>query len=79
MPRLLCSLCALALLVRRVLVRYAAVARVCLVLGIRIGATHLAVRGRSGVAQEALWELSHRVNARYVFEAVSALGGFWVH
>ena len=45
-------------------------AHVCAVIGLRIAAVSLHARGRGAPAQEALWELSHRVNARYIFEAV---------
>ena len=53
-------------------------ARVCVVIGANVWTTHRQARGRGVAAQEALWELAHRVNARYVFDSVTILGGFWV-
>ena len=63
---------------RRAVVRYAAVGQACAVLLLKIGATHLRSRGRSTSAQAAIWELSHRVCARYILDTVTTLGGFWV-
>jgi len=65
-------------LLRRWLSRYKAVAHACVVIALGLVATHLRSRGRSAAAQRALWELRHRVNARFVFETVARLGGFWV-
>ena len=76
-PRLqlaLVAACALYLAARAWLRRYAAVAQVCLVLGLSVLATHLQASGRSAPARAALWELAHRVNARYVFDSVAQLG-----
>lgn len=72
-PRLqlaLVAACALYLAARAWLRRYAAVAQVCLMLGLSVLATHLQASGRSVPARAALWELAHRVNARYVFDSV---------
>ena len=77
-PRLLFTLVAVGVLFRRAVVRYAAVGQACAVLLLKIGATHLRSRGRSTAAQAAIWELSHRVCARYILDTVTALGGFWV-
>jgi len=65
-------------LLRSWLRRYAHVAWVCLVLGVNVLLTKRRVQGRSGTAQDAVWEMAHRLNARFVFDAVVQLGGFWV-
>ena len=58
--------------------RYWAVSMACTVLAVSVVRTHLVARGRSEAAQAALWEMSHRVHARYILDAVVQLGGFWV-
>ena len=68
----------LLLALRPWIYRYARVANVCCVIGFGVMATTMRVRGRPDKAQVAAWELAHRVNARYIFDSVSALGGFWV-
>ena len=66
------------LYVRQWLYRYALVVQVCLVIGVKILFTTLSTSGRSEQACTAKWELTHRVNARHIFDIVSGLGGFWV-
>ena len=73
------GVCALVLLLLRSwLWRYTRVASVCLVIGLNVMTTKYSVRGRPEGACTAIWEIAHRVNARYIFDAVSGLGGFWV-
>jgi hypothetical protein len=75
------AVCAAALLLfaaRNFLLRYYRIAWLCLVVGANTLVTTAAARGRSPPAQEAMWELTRRTNARFVYDTVASLGGFWV-
>jgi len=63
---------------RPFVLRYYRIVWLCAVVSWRVGCASLAVRGRSAAAADALWEMTHRVNARFVYDTVASLGGFWV-
>jgi len=66
------------LLLRKWLLRYAQVMWACIVIGFNIISTTWRTQGRSKQAVDAEWEMCHRINARFVFDTVVAIGGFWV-
>ncbi|CAK9086151.1 unnamed protein product [Durusdinium trenchii] len=74
----LSPLLVLALFLRRWLLRYAEVAWLCMVIFSKILSARCRASGRPSQAGEAIWALCHKVCARFVFDTVVSLGGFWV-
>ena len=67
-----------ALVLRSWLLRYAEVGWLCVVIFIKILSARCRATGRPPQAGEAIWALCHKVCARFVFDTVVSLGGFWV-
>ncbi len=63
------------LALRRVVLRYVTVWWTTMVVALHVLWAHMRSRGRSEAAQRVAWELTHRVNARFVFDRVVELGG----
>lgn len=77
-PAVLSVTLLLLFFMRQSLNRYLYVTWSCVVIGINVFRTRLMVRGRSEAGDIAMWEMCHRVNARFIFDAVVSLSGFWV-
>ncbi|CAL1167735.1 unnamed protein product [Cladocopium goreaui] len=75
---MLSPLLLVAFFLRRWLLRYAEVAWLCTVIFTKIFSARLRASGRPPQAAEAIWALCHKVCARFVFDTVVSLGGFWV-
>lgn len=73
-----CAAALLLVLVRNLVLRYYRIGWLCLVVALNSLVTTAATRGRAPPAQDALWELTRRTNARFVYDTVASLGGFWV-
>eukprot|EP00434_Breviolum_minutum_P008450 symbB.v1.2.007455.t1/scaffold455.1/size335105/3 len=67
-----------ALVLRSWLLRYAEVGWLCVVIFTKILSARCRATGRPPQAGEAIWALCHKVCARFVFDTVVSLGGFWV-
>eukprot|EP00439_Symbiodinium_sp_Y106_P006758 s2081_g1.t1 len=74
----LLPLLACILFFRRWLWRYAEVWWTCVVLFGRVFSARCRAAGRPTPASEAIWALCHKVCARFLFDSVVSLGGFWV-
>ncbi|CAJ1439391.1 unnamed protein product, partial [Effrenium voratum] len=68
----------LAFFLRRWLLRYAEVGWMCLVILCKVLSARMRCSQRPALAAEAIWALCHKVNARFLFDTVVSLGGFWV-
>lgn len=68
----------LLFLARSFLLRYYKIGWLCAVVAANSVLTTAAAASRAPPAQEALWELTRRTNARFVYDTVASLGGFWV-
>ena len=75
---LLLILAIAAFVTRRIIVRYLTVLWTVLVVVFNVLCAMAKARGRGEQAQRVAWELAHRINARFVFDRVVNLGGFWV-
>jgi len=63
---------------RNMLLRYYRITWLCLVIAANTALASFDMRGRSALAVDARWELTHRTNARFLYDTVASLGGFWV-
>lgn len=66
------------LLLRHLIVRLARVAWICAVIAVSVMWTSQQARGRPERGEKAIWEMAHRVHARYLLDAVTQLSGFYV-
>lgn len=58
--------------------RYLQVIWVCIVIAVNVLHYKYRVTGRSQQASAALWEMCHRLNARFIYDSAVSLSGFWV-